>query len=91
MMPSVAAYYTNDTNPGAAPQIFIGHSNLSGSNAEPAYDGRMRVVAERGDGRVLLHNPLTGHYWDRRPRHGSWGVSAQSDAEAVRIFEARRW
>ena len=90
-MPSVAAFYTNDINPGAAPQIFIGHSNCSGSNAEPAYDGRMRVVAERGDGRVLLHNPLTGHYWDRRHVHGSWGVFATNDRDAVRIFRERRW
>lgn len=85
-MPGTVSWYA-----GSPSQVYIGVTDYSPKDAEPAYDGSMRVVAERGDGRVLLHNPLTGHYWDRRGRHGSWGVAAQSDEDAVRIFEARRW
>ena len=89
-MPSVNHYYTNGTNPGGAPQVYIGKSDFSGIGAEPAYEGRMEVIDRIGD-RVLLYNPLTGHYWDRRPRHGSWGVAATRDPEARRIFRERRW
>lgn len=89
-MPSVNHFYTDGANPGIAPQIYIGHSNVADTHAEPAYSGSMEVVDRIGD-RVLLYNPLTGHYWDRRPRHGSWGVAATRDPEARRIFRERRW
>ena len=89
-MPSVGMSYTDSTNPGGAPQFFIGNSNLSGAHAVPVHDGRMEEVDRIGD-RILLYNPLTGHYWDRRPRHGSWGVAATRDPEARRIFRERRW
>ena len=88
-MPNISA--TTNWFAGSPSQVYIGVTDYSPKDAEPAYDGSMRVVAERDDGRVLLHNPLTGHYWDRRGRHGSWGVAAQGDAEAVRIFRERRW
>lgn len=89
-MPSVNHFYTNGTNPGIAPQIYIGHSNTADTHAEPAYSGSMEVIDRIGD-RVLLYNPLTGHYWDRRPRHGSWGIYATRDPEARHIFRERRW
>ena len=82
--------YTNAYNPGGALQIYIGKSDFSGIGAEPAYSGSMEEIDRIGD-RVLLYNPLTGHYWDRRPRHGSWGVAATRDPEARRIFRERRW
>lgn len=87
----IAENYTNGYNPGGALQIYIGKSDFSGIGAEPVYEGSMRVVAERRDGRRLLHNPLTGHYWDERPVHWRWGVYARNDDEAVRIFAERRW
>ena len=88
----IAENYTNAYNPGGALQVYIGKSDFSGIGAEPVYEGRMRVVVPHDRrGRRLLHNPLTGHYWDRRPRHGSWGVAATRDPEARRIFRERRW
>lgn len=90
-MPSVNHFYTNGTNPGIAPQIYIGHSNFADTHAEPAYSGSMEVVDRIGD-RVLLYNPLTGHYWDERPdHHGRFIVEAKNDRDAVRIFRERRW
>lgn len=86
----IAENYTNAYNPGGAPQVYIGKSDFSGIGAEPVYGGSMEVIDRIGD-RVLLYNPLTGHYWDRRPRHGSWGVYATRDPEARRIFRERRW
>ena len=86
----IAENYTNAYNPGGALQVYIGKSDFADTHAEPAYSGSMEVVDRIGD-RVLLYNPLTGHYWDRRPRHGSWGVAATRDPEARRIFRERRW
>ena len=89
----IAENYTNAYNPGGAPQVYIGKSDFSGIGAEPAYEGRMRVVVPHdGRGRRLLHNPLSGHYWDERPdHHGRFIVEAQNDRDAVRIFRERRW
>lgn len=89
-MPPVSACYTNDINPGTAPQIFIGNSNLSGAHAVPVHDGRMEEVDRIGD-RVLLYNPQSGNYWDQRPVHGRWIVRAADDAAAIRVFRERRW
>lgn len=89
-MPNVAAFYTSNYNAGAPTQIYIGHSNVSDTHAEPVYDGEMRVVAEM-DGRRLLCNDMTGRYWDDRPVHGRWGVYADDDDTAVAVWRMRRW
>ena len=89
-MPSVNHFYTNGTNPGIAPQIYIGHSNIADTHAEPAYPGSMEVIDRIGD-RVLMYNPQSGNYWDVRPVHGRWLVKATRDPEARRIFRERRW
>lgn len=89
----IATNYTDGFNAGGALQIFIGKSYYEGIGAEPVYEGRMRVVVPHdGRGRRLLHNPLSGHYWDVRPdHHGRFIVEAKNDRDAVRIFRERRW
>ena len=83
-------HFIDGFNPGMPVEIKFSSTWLDANGAEPAYSGSMEEIDRIGD-RVLLYNPLTGHYWDRRPRHGSWGVAATRDPEARRIFRERRW
>ena len=84
-------HFIDGYNPGMPVEIKFKSTWLDANGAEPAYGGSMEEIDRIGD-RVLLYNPLSGHYWDERPdHHGRFIVEARNDRDAVRIFRERRW